>query len=168
MRRGILLAIVSFPSVQFGLGAQESRQHEGTGKWNLSEEIDPLYGTPTVIIALDSEKGTSTRGKPIKLIIRCKDGRTEAYTRWTEYLGREAFLTTRLGTGEVTNYHWNISTDNQAAFYPGNPKNFIEQLRRVDTFIAEVRPYDKDPITAVFFLKGLESALAPIQAACPR
>jgi len=150
------------------LSAQEWTGATGIGKWRLYDEIDPIDGTPTVILSLDSERGTSSNGQPIVLGLRCDGGTLEAFLFWGDYLGREAFLTTKIGHGAVQSFHWDGSRSRGAVFYPFDVRAFIRQLSRADVFIAETRPLGKTPITALFLLDGLDNALRPLRTACPR
>ena len=167
MRRTIMMAILPGLLAFSAVGAQDAGQDEGRGNWVLHDEIDPLYQTPSVFLTLDAESGTSTDGKPIYLVLRCMGGKTAAFINWYNYLGGEALLTTRLGNRRVESYHWGIGNDHQGAFYPGNVNLFIARLMTARTFVAEATPLGKSPITAVFFLEGLENAIVPLEAACP-
>ncbi len=88
------------------------------------------------------------------------------YITWDAYLGSEATVLTRVGDAKAVSQGWDLSSDSKATFYPGNHVSFIKSLLQTDKLVAQVTPYDESPVTAVFDLSGLSTAIAPLQATC--
>jgi len=132
---------------------------KGTGKWTFSKKINPVDDTITITFILESDSGKSVYGKPIYLVLRYKSKKTEAYINWNSYLGSKANVLTRTGTEKASTQIWSLSTDSQATFYPKDDIKFIRKLMNVDKFVAQVTPYNENPITATFDVQGLKKAV---------
>jgi|TARA_B100001971_G_scaffold18505_1_gene14422 type VI secretion system protein VasI len=139
---------------------------EGSGKWNVRIDSNPLDDSKTVVLVLVADEGSSQWGRPVVLIIRCKSNSTEVYITWNDYLGSEARVTTRIGSSKAQSSYWSLSTDSQATFYQDNRIAFVKQLMRADKFVAQVTPYNESPVTAVFDIRGLSEAIKPLQETC--
>jgi len=100
------------------------------------------------------------------LILRCKSAKAELFINWNNYLGSEAVVTSRVGTAAASQRQWGLSTDEKAAFYPRNPAQLIEELTRVDRFVAQVTPYNESPVTPSFDVTGLADAAVPFFETC--
>ena len=138
-----------------------------TGKWLTQEGVNPLDDSRRVTLALDSDEGRSSMlRKPIRLFLRCQSNKTELYINWEDYLGSEASVTTRVGSGTAETGKWNLSTDSQATFYPDSHITFIKQLLETDRFVAQVTPYNESPVTAVFDLTGITEVIKPLRETC--
>jgi type VI secretion system protein VasI len=136
------------------------------GKWSVSTKTNPLDDSKTVAMVLFADEGTSSYGERVSLVLRCKSNTTTAYINWKEYLGSEANVTYRIGTGDARTSRWSLSTDSQASFFPSNDISFIKQLMEADRFVAQVTPYSEDPETAVFDIRGLSQAVVPLRETC--
>lgn len=142
-------------------------QSGSEGRWLRQSKKDPLDDTETVTIMLVAESGTNRRGTAPTLFIRCKSGKVEVWINWSDYLGRSAYVTYRLGTATPEMREWDLSNTSSATFYPKNTIDFINQLAATDKFAAKITPYNENPVTATFELTGLTEAVAPVKAACP-
>ena len=71
---------------------------EGSGKWKVSKEVNPIDDTTTIIFALKSDSGKSVYGEPIYLVLRYKSKKTEVYIDWNSYLGDKTEVIFRFGT----------------------------------------------------------------------
>ena len=98
--------------------------------------------------------------------MRCQSGKTNFFINWNDYLGSEATVLTRVGTENAVTSDWSLSTNSQATFRPGNTVAFIKHLSTVRQLVAQVTPYHENPITAVFDLTGIETAVAPLRETC--
>ncbi len=139
---------------------------EGKGKWQVSVEKNPIDDSKTVTLVLKAESGSSSWGQPVYLVVRCKSVKMELLINWQDYLGSEAEVLTRIGKAEATTRVWHLSTDSKATFYPGTPTAFIKKLMACDRFIAQVTPFNENPITAVFDIRGLSNVIKPLQETC--
>ena len=145
-----------------------------TCRWIVSEDTNPIDDTITVAAVLIAEEGEGTYGDPVGLIFRCKSNLVEVYIGWNSYLGSDnPIVTTRIGNESAASNSWSISTDNTTTFWPGlyqhrtlTDEAFIEKLMTVDRFVAQVIPYNENPITAVFDLTGIEYAGQKVLDAC--
>jgi type VI secretion system protein VasI len=70
------------------------------------------------------------------------------------------------GTSAASQQQWGLSTDKKATFYPRNSFQLIEELTRVDKFVAQVTPYNESPVTALFDVSGLADAAGPFFETC--
>ena len=139
---------------------------DDAGKWIVKVEQNPIDDSRTVVLALQADSGESSWGKPIVIVLRCQSGKTELYINWNDYLGSEAEVLCRVGKAKAETRKWSLSTDSQATFYPGAAVSFIRRLLLVNQLVCQVTPYGEGPTTAVFDLKGLGNAIAPLKETC--
>lgn len=149
-------------------GVQTSRKEiQDSGKWNVSIDTNPIDDTKTVTLYLLADSGKSSMlGQPVVLFIRCKSLETNVFINWRDYLGSEATVLTRIGKEKAETRNWNLSTDSQATFLPRNEVDFLNKLLIVDSFVAQVTPYNESPVTAIFDVKGLSNAITPLRETC--
>ena len=138
----------------------------GVGEWQLSGETNPVDDTRTVILHLVATSGQSVYGQPIVMVLRCQTHKTEVYVDWGSYLGDDAVVTTRVGSGDAKTKLWDVSTDHTGTFYHGDKVAFIKDLMAVDRFVAQLTPYNANPITAVFEVTGLPTAVQALREDC--
>lgn len=139
---------------------------DGVGKWLVSDSINPIDDSRTVTLILQSDSGQTKWGNPIGLVLRCKSNTTDLYINWSDFLGREANVLTRIGTESAVTKRWNLSTDSQATFHPRGTIDFIKAMLQSTRFVAQVTPYNESPITAIFDTTGLENAITPLRETC--
>lgn len=146
--------------------AQPARHSVEKGKWEVKIDKNPVDDSQTVTLALVADEGKSSFQQPVVLLIRCKSNTTELFISWNDYLGNEAEVLTRVGTAPASTMTWSLSTDSQATFYPRSPITFIKSFMGADRLVAQVTPYNESPVTAIFDLKGLTGAIAPLRKTC--
>lgn len=138
----------------------------GTGKWLVSEDINPLNDSKTVTLVLPSESEATTLSRDrVGLVIRCQNFIPALYIVWHEYLGSETIVTTRVGAATATTSEWLISSDSQASFHR-DPTVLITQMMGQARFVAQTTPYGENPVTAVFDISGIDEALKPLKEVC--
>ncbi|MDW2321305.1 type VI secretion system-associated protein TagO [Vibrio sp. 1159] len=137
----------------------------GTGKWMVSEEVNPIDDSKTVTLVLDASSGKSKWNKKVYFIARCKSNKTDVYIGWNDYLGRDASVLTRIGSNKAVTSKWSLSTDSQATFHR-KPISFLKSMEKADTLIAQTTPYNESPVTAIFDTAGLSNALIPLRKTC--
>lgn len=130
-------------------------------KWLVSVDTDPVDDSKRIIFSLLADQGKSSFGKPIGLIIRYANNRTELYICWNDYLGSEAYITMRIGDEKAERSRWGMSTDSQGAFYPGNVVKLINKIIQVNQLVFQCIPYNENPVTAIFDVSGLKEAADP-------
>ena len=99
------------------------------------------------------------------MVARCKSNKTELYINWDSYLGRDAYVLTRVGSEKASKQEWGISTDSKATFR-NKPIAFIKKMMTSNKLVAQVTPYNENPITAIFDTSGLENAVKPLRETC--
>ncbi len=135
------------------------------GKWLVSIDINPIDDSKTVMLILDADSGKNRWGKPVSLIARCKSNSTELYISWNDYLGGEVDVLTRVGDNKAITKRWGLSTDKKASFH-NKPISFLNEMLTAPKLIAQVTPYNENPLTVVFNTAGLESAIKPLRETC--
>jgi hypothetical protein len=134
-----------------------SETNESTGLWEMKVEIDPVTDEKKFIFVLEADAGRSRYQKGVYLIIRHSGERTEAFVNWGDYLGSEVQVTERVGSGEPLTRLWGLSTDKTASFYPSGDLAFVQSLLEEDSLVLRTTPYNSNPVTAVFDIRGLKN-----------
>lgn len=138
---------------------------EGKGKWVVTVDINPIDDSKTVSLILDAESGKNRWGKSVYLVVRCKSNSTDLYIGWNDYLGSDAYVTTRVGDNKATTQFWNMSSNSKATFHR-EPIPFLKEILVSPKLVAQVTPYNKSPVTAIFNTAGLENAIKPLRETC--
>ena len=137
------------------------------GNWNVHESVNPVNDTKTTMLSLTAESGKSKWGKAPDLVIRCKSNETNLYIRWNNFLNtNDVKVLTRIGNKKAETKEWDISSSRETSFYPASSVKFIRRMLEYDKFLAQVTPYGKSPITAVFDTSGMKNAIKPLQENC--
>lgn len=147
-----------------GLQAQPAPM-TGEGKWDVSVDVNPIDDTKTVTLILDADTGKSRRGKVVYLVARCSSNQTDLYIGWNDYLGRKVDVLTRIGDNKAVTQRWSVSTDKKATFHP-KPVQFLKGMLKSNKLIAQVTPYNENPVTAIFNTAGLGNAINPLRETC--
>lgn len=150
----------------FTLEAETPVEGAAEGRWITSASIDPLTDKGVYTATLIATSGKTRMANTPTLTVRCKDNSTEMYINWDDYLGSDAYTTSRVGQEKATTSNWTLSTDKKAAFYPGSPVGMLLRVINAESFVANITPYNESPITAVFETKGAAPALADIRKGC--
>jgi type VI secretion system protein VasI len=139
---------------------------DGIGKWRVSSNTNPIDDSKTVVISLTADSGQNDRGKKPNLVIRCESNTTEMFIIWDDYLGGKVRVLTRIGKQDAITKKWTLSSDSTASFHPNGTISFVKGMTKSNSFIAQVTPYNANPITAIFDTTGLENALKPLRETC--
>lgn len=67
---------------------------------------------------------------------------------------------------EAKTQRWSTLTDHKATFAPGSPVELIKRMAVAERLVLQTTPYAENPITAVFTLKGIDVAMAPLAKGC--
>lgn len=135
------------------------------GDWNVSDTINPIDDSRTVTLILKAKSGKSKWNKSIYLVARCMSNTTNLYINWNDYLGSKAIVLTRIGDNKAVTSPWSLSTDKKATFHT-KPITFLKGMSKSDKLIAQITPYNENPVTAIFDTAGLENALKPLRETC--
>lgn len=136
------------------------------GKWVVSREVNPVNDSDIVSLVLQADSGQGKFGKRVILVVRCKDNTTEMYIRWHDYLGSSAKVVSRIGGNPARTDRWSLSTDHQATFFPRSPISTLLEMMKHDRYLAQVTPYNENPVTAIFDTAGLNEAIQPLRELC--
>jgi type VI secretion system protein VasI len=137
-----------------------------TGKWAVSNTINPLDDSQTVTLALHSSSGESIWGDKVTMYMRCQSDTTNMYINWGDFLGTDSIqVTTRIGSNDSATSSWRISTSNQSTF-KSKPIEFIKSMLGTSKFVAQTTPYGENPVTAIFDIAGLDNAIKPLRETC--
>lgn len=137
-----------------------------SSKWLVTEDINPIDDSKTVILRLEADTSPSKRGGPVTMVVRCKSNVTELFIDWNDYLGRKAVVTERVGNQEAMRHDWILSTDKGATFYPLSPIKLLKNMMGSKKFVAQTTPYNESPVTAIFDTTGLKDAIKPLREVC--
>lgn len=155
---------------------QESNHSGGlsyTGKWIVSNDINPLDDSKTTIASLAADEGTSRFDGPVNFIARCQSNKTEVYVVWHDYLGDDSrsvyeewkHVEVRVGDEKSQRQRWGVSTDKEATFAP-NAISLLRKMAKEKRMVMQTTPYNEAPKTAVFDLTGAEKAINQVAATC--
>jgi len=138
---------------------------EGKGQWHVKTQINPVDDSSTVILYLEAESGKGILDDTVSLIVRCQSNKTDLYINWYSYLGNEARVLTRIGDANAQTSLWDVSPDKKGSFRKG-PIGFLKEMMKASRLVAQITPYNENPITAVFDTTGLSSAIKPLRETC--
>ena len=138
---------------------------ENVGAWRVSDETNPIDDSRTVTLILEATSGKSKWNKNVFLVARCKSNTTNLYIDWNDYLGSDAYVLTRIGNKKAVTSEWSLSTDSKATFHT-KPIPFLKNMSGANKLIAQVTPYNENPVTAIFDTSGLSNALKPLRETC--
>ena len=162
------LACFDALTTRLGIAKSGAAAPANRGKWEVSAETSALDNSQNVFLSLQANEaiaGLGERARPT-LIIRCKEGSTEAAISWDVYLGLDTTtVLTRIDTARATTSLWDISTNNKATFHK-RPKQFLRELSGHQVLLAKVVPYGENPAMVTFAVAGLDEAAKPLRDAC--
>ena len=143
-------------------------------RWRVTTSSNPIDDSPIVVLATDSISGRNARGESISFVARCRSNTTEAYVVWNDYLADDSPLgrgswkhvTVRIGDAPASQERWDTSTDHQATFAPGWAGNLLKRMMGEERLVVRTTPYNENPITAVFDIRGMETGLRELAETC--
>lgn len=155
-------------------GAQVKKRDDNSvrdvGNWQTDIKTSPIDDSKNVIISLNGNESFRTpfgETTTPTLFIACREKKTELFIDWDVYLGLdETTMLYRLDKQKAVNKSWSISTDTKAVFYRGKTIDFIKNLSSGQMLFAQITPYNENPVSTTFNLKGLSEALKPLQESC--
>jgi type VI secretion system protein VasI len=105
------------------------------------------------------------------LIIRCREGKTDLYVAYTDIVdGMEHTISVqyRIGDSPVKKDRWGISQDYQSygTWQTAETLPFIKSLLSANEFYIRGDAGSMGTSEALFKLAGIETAIAPVRAAC--
>jgi hypothetical protein len=123
---------------------------------------DPIDDSTTVGLAL---LGADLEAE---LMLMCRRQKLDVLLSWRgRYLGATGPLVwVRLGSQKAEKKRWSLSADHKVAFFPGEPKELVEQLLSTDRLVVQTDHFAQARITDTFDLSGLRTAIEPLKAEC--
>jgi type VI secretion system protein VasI len=146
-------------------------------KWKVKEDRSAMDDSKTIVLTLDAENtihGPIGDRRP-SLIIRCKEGKTDAYVT----TGMAASVEEDSEGGPSEDHHVKLRFDsnpsisdrwvestNRSGLFTDDPVGFSKQLVAAQKFAFEFMPFDANPAVVQFDSKGLGSHLSKVAEAC--
>ncbi|MBO0767031.1 MAG: hypothetical protein J2P50_20910, partial [Hyphomicrobiaceae bacterium] len=139
----------------------------GGGKWAVKQERDPIDDAERVVFFLQADEGQPrSLGATLDFIVRCRKGQVEVFLDYSAYLGLgRPSVTFRIGDAKPVTQVWNASGSYRAAFAP-QPQQLLRQLFASNRFVAQLTPYNEQPLPAVFDTAGLKTLLERHSQTC--
>jgi len=137
-------------------------------KWHVTEDLSPMDGSKTVVLALDADNQVQgwIKSTTPTLIVRCKEKATEVFV-WTgtsanvEGGSDEHTVRLRLDENTPTTEHWSESSNDQSLFAPDG-SGLAKQLVGARILTFEFTPFNANPAVARFSLQGLEQHIQKV------
>ena len=143
-----------------------------SGKWVVHESSSQMDDSKTVVLRLDAENTISGWLKKNKanLLIRCKENKTEVYIHTgmaaNPEHGTDAHtVRIRLDKLRAFTERWSESTNNEALFAK-TPISLAKKLAHARTMLFEFTPFNANPATSRFDVRGLDQHLNRVAQAC--
>ena len=144
------------------------------GRFNVSVEENETNNIPSITISNDAiggvirdsdDSGAEVNGTAT-LFIRYMDGVTEVFIYWDaiHFTGDSVQLHHLIDGGQPTAAEWPVSTTGSGTFYPGDHVQFVKRLVGASTLVISTE-LDGKATGALFYLKGIEEAIAPFRDA---
>lgn len=163
-----------FDSLSNRLGVASPKTATTTvSKWHINKNTSPIDDSSNITIILDADSSIS--GWPRKtntptLVLRCKEGKTEAYivtgmSPQVEYGTDRATVTLRFDKEKATKYQTSKSTNGEALFF-GQSVGLIKKMLQHTTLLFEFVPFNSSPAMTTFDLRGLAEAVKPLKDTC--
>ena len=119
-------------------------------KWVVTSTKNDLTGEPEVF----ADNAASRR---VNMVIRRRGKKLECYINTDEFFEtvqnmhtRKSPVSYRFDDGAIVRQAWDISADNTALFYPGNPRPFLDKIRQSRRLVVRFEPADTIPQSATF------------------
>jgi type VI secretion system protein VasI len=133
---------------------------EGTGKWQVSLDIDDMTDETRRYVILAEEDNRPSYNR-VFLVIRDLGQGVEVFINWNDYLADNTTTILRFGSEAAeSGYRWSSSSDSTALFLRSSSRSeFLRRLSEVERLVARVTPYNDGPKTAVFDVRRILQAL---------
>lgn len=154
--------------------AEEPPNPEDTGAWNVVSETSKMDDSTNVFLTLRTDEQTNCPYKSgaHTLMIACRENTTAL---WVSFGG--CFMSSIQGKGRVT-YRLDSETAQQARFRESNDNSalglwnggasipFIKKLLGHERLLLRATPFSDSTVTGEYSIQGLDTAIAPLRAAC--
>jgi hypothetical protein len=152
--RSIVRAIT--PSGSMSLGSAEPKGEQ----WQALADKPVLQEASRLVASVDSTDGKA------KLVLQCKDTKTEAYVTTQSFLGWESVrVLYRVNDGPMTENRWSTSADARSAV-AGNPMEFINSLADRATLFVRISDYNETNHDMTFALGSVSNLRSQLSTVC--
>lgn len=146
------------------------------GKWRILNDTSSFDDSETVVLTLAAEEPyreswLNQTHTPV-LLLRCREGRTEAYINVGFAPTVEVGLVDkgrariRFDQGTARTEIMDKSTDGEALFF-GDPFGIISEIERSERLIFGYTPINADPVETSFDVRGVLDLLPQLREQCP-
>lgn len=140
------------------------------GNWNIEIQKNPIDDSAVFVVSSEGQKGMNAFGQSPTLVLRqtgdesgkpkslfkASRAKVEVFVGWGAYFSEDDLVVSvRIGGNKALKQKWGPLTDNNGTYYLGDCKAFIRELARGGTLAIEARPYQENPITAVWDCRNL-------------
>jgi type VI secretion system protein VasI len=148
-------------------------QVEQKGKWRLRQEKSKIDDSLSVMLSVEGDtefKGWLKTITPA-LMLRCKEGKTEAYVVTGMHAHVERYnldgatVTIRLDENKAFRVRMSESTDGEALFF-SDAKEIIQRMTKHQQMLFQFVPFNASPTMTTFPISDLEDTIKPLRAAC--
>lgn len=144
----------------------ETPQREYKPRWQKIVDTVPQDGTKDIQMLLGAVNRIPSQKDHVILVLTCKQGTTNAYVVWRQYLGvYDPEVTWRVGSDPSVTETWALSTDHEATFAP-EPVKLIKHMISNDLFLIKTTPFGSVPVTMEFNTAGLKTEIAELRETC--
>lgn len=150
----VLLALVCAAGCDDILGPE-------AGDWRFSEGTDAVSGEPYAHASLQG----SPLSAGVTLYVRCRLGRFDVYVSTDFVIGNGPVRFNIDGSGERSQT-WGEGEGFRSLFYRGDRRAFARELASASEMVMQIREYPNSARTVTFHLRGLDTHLPKIEAAC--
>lgn len=157
------------------IAAPKETKTTQTSNWMVEVEKSPMDDSTTVYMSVESENSIPPKFRtgPDKadLLIRCKENKTVIFAVFSDYfLGSStelSYIEYRVDSEKAERKRFYISNDHKAiGLWDGESIKFIKSLFSKNQLILRVTPFSESPVTAIFPISGIETAIDPLRKAC--
>lgn len=133
--------------------------------WNISYKRNPLDDSNLATATLEAVEGPNKYGDYPHLIVRCRISALDVIFSFGQYFAESnTNADIRIGDGEVRTRRMTLASNNEAMFYTGDSKAFLNSLSGQNRLVVKTYPYNENPITSIFNLSGIDKVIEATSA----
>lgn len=159
-----------------GHGSGDAPLADGANASNWVVEIDrnPMDDSVVFLVTSPAGRGVNQFGDPPTIVLRqvgeesdkpkgffsSSRVQIEVFIAWGAYFSDDDLaVNVRVGSGRPVRQQWGPLTDNTGTYYLGDARSLIRDIAKAGALTVEARPYQENPIMAVFDCSGLSRAV---------
>lgn len=133
--------------------------------WTVVIDRNPMDDSVVFLVTSPADRGVNQFGDPPTIVLRQvgEEGdkpkglfsssrvKIEVFIACGAYFSDDDLaVTVRIGSGKAVRQQWGSLTDNTGLYFLGDARSLIRDIAKAGVFTIEARPYQENPITAVF------------------